>query len=278
MSRWILTMAGLVTIPMLAAQAPAPDGAASAAPPATAQTSDVDFHSDRYGYSLELPEGWVAVPDDVLKMATDAMVSPRAPNKLTIDAAFQRAAAPHWLAYPYVMVQVVPYAHFGSSGQLPESHFATVTSTITGLDMDKVMDEALTPEARQWVDGIQMGKPALDMARRRFVYSIDMDVQGVGPVRGLMAGHFGKEALVQVMFYATPDQWDSAAAERDQTIESFAFDPATAYDPALAAESTGGGSIWDSTWRGAIIGGGVGALVGVVFAGYGAYQKRRARQ
>src|SRR5205807_2508865 len=124
----------------------------------------------------------------------------------------QPAAHSQWFQYPYVLVQVMPYARLGQHGQVNEDQFPQFIRQLTGQDPKKALDSALKPEARSLLGGMQLGQPQLDSANRRYVFPMDLQVNGIGPVQSLAEGYFGRETLVQVQFCSKKDEWDRYAA------------------------------------------------------------------
>ena len=187
------------------------------------------YHSGMYGYTITLPADWKHIPGDVLHSLTERMQNPDAPRRPRFDVGFQPAANDRWFKYPYLMVQVVPYAEFGSLGQLNEDQFSRAVNAMTGANLSKSMDQQMSPQARALLSGISVGEPELDTANRCYHVSITMNVAGVGPVRSELRGYFGRESLVQVMFYSTEADADQLADIRKSIADSFAFDPDKAY-------------------------------------------------
>ncbi len=183
-----------------------------------------DFHSARYGYTLETPTNWVQVPDDVLQQTMAAMRGTNAKVTLVYDAGFQLDSGETWLAYPYVLVQPIALPQ-----QIDEADFAEMVLTLTGMDVNKIADDSMAPDVRGAISGIQPGQITLDKPKRRYLWEVNMEVTGAGPVRGLVAGHFGRESVVQVAFYSLASDWDRYAKERQAIIDSFRFDADKAY-------------------------------------------------
>jgi hypothetical protein len=222
------------------------------------------FHSASWGYSLSVPTGWVRVPDDVLREAVSAMRNPKANSPLVHDAAFQLPWRGQQLEYPYVVVMVLPYANLGISRQINEDEFPEVIKAATGADMGKVLDSALSPEARRLVGDAELGKPQLDAGRRRFLLSTRMSVGEVGKVRALIAGYFGREAIVQVGFFAKEGDWDRYVGAGQGMVDSLRFDPGTEYSDAIAKANPSRRSIWSGVGEKALSGAIVGIIAGVV--------------
>lgn len=265
------TMRGLLVCAMLAITARGVWGTMPGAGPGS------HYSGLRWGYSVEVPPGWEQVPDDVVQSAAAQMQKPG--GKVVFDAAFQAAGSGRWLSYPYAIVQVIPYANLGLEGELPESQFAAVVKSLTGSDAIKRIDDAMPTTLRGKVSATGVHDAVLEPEQRRFHYALAMNVAGVGPVEGASTAYFGRNALVQVSYYALapggPDAPAQEAAGRGLR-NSLVFDPGHSYNPALAVAlpTTGGTTLFQGVGpamaRGAILGVVV-TVVGLVF------RKRRTK-
>jgi hypothetical protein len=220
------------------------------------------FHGDTHRYTLRVPDGWTPVPRQVIDTIMKVTASPQSQGKIVFDAGFQRADASHDLAYPYVLVQVMPYKAMGVRRQPTEADIREVARQVTGMKVDDAIDDALTPQAKGMVRNPEVGKVVVDMPRRAYRFNMQMAVAGVGPVKGYMAGYFGRNALIQVMYYERADDPAPREADRQAFLNSFKFDPAAAYDETQ--------SQFSGVWGGALIS----VVVAVVIAGYWASKNR----
>lgn len=196
------------------------------------------FHSDSHGYRIELPHDWVEIPQDVLQKALALLQKPNASVPILYDAGFQLDSTDRWFEYPYVLIQPIPYATFGLHRQLNEDEFPKfVRRMLTGTGPVKLVDGNLSSFGRQLLTDIDVGQPQLDVANRRYLWSMNENVQGIGPIRSLGVGYFGRDSIVQVMFYSGRADWDRYADVRATIIDSFRFDPDKAYSVQVAASN-----------------------------------------
>ena len=198
---------------------------------------EVEHHSKSYGYNLVLPSGWIQIPQDGLDKAFDTVINPDSKQNIQYDAGFQLSSATRLLECPYVLIQAIPYLSFGLNRQIYESEFPKVIKAITGLNIVEVVEETLTSEASQLVSNLQINKPNLDIAHKRYLWELEMNVDGVGQVKGLCAGYFGRNSLIHVNFYSMKNNWDDFSDSRTSIIESFYFDDNQAYNTELASNS-----------------------------------------
>ena len=221
---------------------------------ARAQVAEaLTHHGDLYGYSLDIPADWKAIPPDVIQKVTAVLIKPGTANAPIYDAAFEPAAHETWFQYPYLTVQVIPYSRFGQ-GQINEDQFPEVIKHLTGMETNKVLDSTIKPDARSIFGAVNVGQPQLETASRRYLVPINMNVANIGPVRTLMAGYFGRESLVQVAVSARQKDWDAAAGPAQKIIDSFRFDPDKAYSVAEAEAHPSSRSIWHGTGEAAAVG------------------------
>jgi len=234
------------------------------------------FHSQRIGYTLEVLPGWQQIPQDVVDSLAVKVQNPNSPHRMNYDAAFQAATGQGWFEYPYVIIQVVPYSDFGASRQINEDQFPTVLKALTGADINKAVDQQLSPQAKAMMSGLSIGQAELDTLNRRYRVPMSMSVAGIGQVHGQMTGYFGRKCLVQVTFYCRVADADQLATTSQLIADSFHFDADNAYSEAEAAAHPTNPSVLtgvgEKAIEGAVIAAGAG-LLGLAFRG----RKRQAK-
>jgi len=199
-------------------------------------------HSKLHGYNLSLPPGWAQIPQDALDRAIPAVSNPSSKHSMQC-AGFQLANATGVIEYPYVLVRVIPYASLiGLNRQIRESEFPKVIESITGLNLRTHFNETLTSDARSLFSNLQTNTLYLDSSRRRFLWELEMEVEGIGQVEEVSAGHFGRKSLVQVGFCSIKNNGEDFFDSRSSIIESFYFDDDFAYNSQLGSNSQ------TSTW------------------------------
>ncbi len=223
-----------------------------------------EFRSDKNGYSIVFPAHWVRIPANVLEGVQKAIFKPAARPALSYEAGYQEGGSFGWMKFPYVLVQTIPYAQYGAPGEPGEQEFPKLVEAIAGIKLDKVMNDSMSPLARGILKDTPNVTARLDAPNRRYFFSMSMNVATVGTVRGEAVGYFGKECVVQIMFYATPKDLARTTNVRDRIFNSFKFDPAHAYDPTVAVASAVGPftkRVLDRALIGGVIGGGIAVLV-----------------
>lgn len=230
-----------------------------------------EFHDDGFGFHFTVPDGWIRIPDESLQEAKRRLVQSNMNERVVWVAAYQLSPAPRWMTYPYLLVQVNPYATFGARGQLSSAEIRGVIREMTGTDPTTVVRDAGTSEAKALIKDIASSAPRYDPDRRRFTLSMVSDIGSVGEVEAEMAGYFGRDALVSLNVYSFKADAQGLESTTASLRESFRFDADKAYDPALDSRLLSW--IRSPMGRGAIVGGISG---GVAVLAAGLLRRRKA--
>lgn len=146
------------------------------------------------GFSMHLPENWKPIPKDVLDKYSRAIakMAPKA-EKQFYDYGFQRADAPKWFAYPYILVQVK------RSGRIPEEQLESLKR------IEQAMDDSFakaTDSLSSFTSNASIGEPLYDPASNTLWTQVAIDVNEIGTVRGIIGAILTNEGFVQVACYA----------------------------------------------------------------------------
>jgi len=217
------------------------------------------FHSEENGYSITVPTGWTEVPKHILLKTVEQAVSPEAESEIFYETAFQRVGIEEKMEYPYAAVQIIAYSKMGLNRQIHKSEFEAFVKGLSGLDVS-VATESFSTEAQETIFDIAFGKAYLDKKNKCYMMSLEADVANIGKVRGIMVGHFGRRAIIQIMFYDLKSNWSQSKPEREVILESFRFDPSMTYDEAFKNKV----GISDRLSQAAVRGIGYGLLAGVL--------------
>ncbi len=196
---------------------------------AASTTSGDTLRSNRHGYTIDMPEGWTRIPPEVIQEVFDVMLDESSQNRIVFDLGTQPADA-EWLDYPYALVQVQNYRAMGLDRQITVDDFERVVSELTGGNAAQNVGDRMRDDYRDMMSDIKIGEVQLDVPNRRYTWSLDTEVQGVGPVRAVTAGHFGRDAMIQVGFYCKRDEWEQHHDAAIHIIESFEFDTDRVFD------------------------------------------------
>jgi len=212
------------------------------------------FSSPANGYSITFPAGWKRVPEeDVQKMVVLVHKSPSAQN-LSWEAVYQAPDGATSFSYPYVILQVASYG----GREIDNAGIQSAVTAMTGSHFKPVMPHTGNEAMDLALSNASVGVAQYDAGNHVVYQPINLDVPGVGNVKGLIISHFGRSALVSVMCYDRVDDFAKSRPTFDQIAGSFQFDGAAAFVPHSAFwEKVGGGAM-----RGAVFGGLIGAIVG----------------
>ncbi len=212
------------------------------------------YHDARHGFTIDVPDDWVQVPDDSVQELSRTVLSAKGQGVAEYVAAFQ-ASRGEWFTYPYVLVQAV---HYPVNREPTTSDMREFLKSMTGFDLSKSKD-ALTPDVRGSLRRPENDPPVLDENSKAFTWRVRINAQGVGPVRGTMFGHFAHTEMVSVNCYAKEDDLAKSKPQFDAIASSFRLDPRAAF------QSSSG--FWASLppWmRTGLIGAALGAVGGLL--------------
>lgn len=206
--------------------------------------------SERYHYSYVIPEGWRQIPNSTLDEYIRVIASETDVKNLRFTAGFHLAGKGYF-EYPYILTQ--------------EHNVDTPSYDQIQRSFEKGFGKGLTKiseDLSEYAQSIDADEPYIDQKRNIVFTTIDMDVTGVGQVRGLVAIFLGRQSMVQLNFYATRQQYNDWLPVFQETIDSFHFESGYEYNPVVAEENDPH-SIPDALRAGAItaiVGAGLGAL------------------
>ena len=238
-------------------------GAGRASGRATTQPTQT-FTSSQYGYSVDFPADWKRVPDADVKRGEDVVHKSPAARNVIWEAVYQAPGGANSFTYPYVILQVVPY-----QGRQPrDAELEDLVKPMTGNNFKKMTPSTGNQAVDQALANTSVGTAQYDSANRCIYQTIDTDVPGVAKFKGLTVGHFGRNAMVSVMYYDRAQAMEKVRPTFDRIVSSFQYDSASAYDPSK-------GSMFGSVLGGAANGAVIGGLVAVLCAGALALFRRR---
>ncbi len=95
------------------------------------------FTSQEFGYSLDVPKGWEAIPKSIIK----EHVAARFPNEaIVVDAGFQPASIDSVLGFPRIVAVVLPNAKMGISRQLTDREISSLASELSGYSAQELQE------------------------------------------------------------------------------------------------------------------------------------------
>jgi hypothetical protein len=214
-------------------------------------------------FAVTLPDDWVEVPPEAVR-EFEAAISElsQGTESVRFDQAYQLTPADRWLQYPYVLVQV------RRGGRVPEgelTRFERVESEFReGLERVEEVLGAL-------VSGMWQGDTLYDDIDHVLWSTVAMDVEGTGPVRGLIAVQLTEFGAIHLMGYATEATFDRYAPVFREAVRTLVIAEPHRYRPRLTDHAP---TIWGINLGQTAIAALVGGLGGVLAAGIGRARKR----
>lgn len=188
------------------------------------------FHSADYHYTIEIPQEWMPVPQEVLNDVLRMTGQQPERSPMVFDAVFQDPSTEAWLTPPYVMIQVLPFARMGLNRQPREDEIPQIVRGITASNVRQTAKKTVTEPLQDMVNTAAFSNQQIDLKNQRFSYETDMTVPGFGEVHGDAIAFVGRTAMVQVILYSRPNDRSEVAPIRESLVRSFHFDPDAAYD------------------------------------------------
>jgi hypothetical protein len=195
------------------------------------------FHSEANGYSIAVPNGWTQIPDDIVLEMSNRFFSAEGKPKSFYEKAFQRETAGTSFEPPYVIVQVVRYFDLGLNRQIYKSEFKEFVKGSLGIDTTDLIEKKLSTEAQGMMSESVLGKAYLDSENGLYRFGVEAAVHNVGKLKAEAVGHFGRHAIIQVIFYDRAIDWEQSKSERNLILGSFRFDPGSEHMESEKADS-----------------------------------------
>lgn len=221
-----------------------------AAARAGAQTAYTD--SQRH-WSCTLPKGWSRMPQAQVDFSNRQMQRAMGRSAFStnyivgfIEGEMQTPGS------PYVLVQQTVMPMEGQSYDDIEEGLAGVKNGV----------EQASGAMKGIASGLKAGVPRVDRERNRMYLSTEITVIGIGKMKGLSIGFFGKEGFIQLNCFAGVDDFDAAIPTFEALADSFAYDEGYVFVP--------GSSKWSRIGLMAAVGAAIGGL-----SGLGKYLKNR---
>jgi len=188
------------------------------------------FHSEENGYSIAIPDTWIQIPDELIRQASNLMLSKEGELKVLYETGFQPEGSEDWFEYPHIIVQVIKYANFGVHRQLTIDEIVDTLMRFTGKDVSKVTGKYMGREILIFIDNVEIGKVSVDEENLRYFYISEANFSYSVRQKSYVMGYPGRFSLVQLMFISDKESdWHRFENDIGLMFQSFKFDPETAY-------------------------------------------------
>ena len=212
-------------------------------------------HNSGYGFSFDIPEDWVQIPQAEVEATAAKLSMTGASSNLMVLSAFQPEGE-KWFAYPYVMVQLVRYPE---ARPPTEAEMRSMVKAFSQVNVSKTLKgPGVTPQMRNIARTATISAGDFDPFSKKYTIPVEIRAPGIGKVRGKIVGHFGKRHLIQMCCYDREDTFVGSEVQFATILDSFRWD-----EHSDIPESKVGG-------RGTIIAMGAGAavvLLGMLLSG-----------
>jgi hypothetical protein len=205
------------------------------------------------GFTIHLPENWTAVPKDVLDSYSEA-VAKMMPNaeKQTYAYGFQLSSSQSWLDYPYILIQVK------KSGRISEGQLKSIKKV--QRELDKSVKETRN-KIVTIVSDVQVGETIYDISSHILFSKMEMDVRGIGLVKGFMAILLTEEGEIEIFGYAKASEFSDYAPIFERIARGVVVEDSLRYKPRIIDSIPFLSGI---NWNKIIIGAIVGAIIALI--------------
>ena len=191
------------------------------------------YHSQVNAYSIAIPESWKKVSDDVMKQTLNAVLTEEAKKTLTIDTIIAKEVLDKKIQYPYLVIQVMKYSdYFGTKQRLSKNQITYLLKVFTGQDIDPFNKNMVVEDMRSMITEISTNVVSFDKQNMVYKYRVESEIVILGKVKGFVVGHFGRFAVIQLMFYCLESDWSRYENERNLMFDTFHFDTGMQYEDA----------------------------------------------
>lgn len=216
----------------------------------TTGLSAASFDEKAHGFTITLPDGWQAIPREILENYSAQMAS-RSGGKVKEQYAlgYQRGYQGQWLVHPYILVQVK------ETGRIPDGQLRQMKSFHAGAErgLNKASDSLgglLTSAA--------LGETLYDATNRCIWMHYTIDLAGVGSIKGVTCGFLTEKGMLLFHCYGRSSEFSALLPVFQQALASVKISEALKYRPRLG---DGAGLDFSRVIRAAIIGGIIGGSV-----------------
>lgn len=221
--------------------------------PIATNAEDLKYSNAKFHYAFSLPTGWVEIPKSTIDVVMQGTADMTKGTFIDYLAGFQTEDTPIF-QYPYILVQ---------QHTLNTPSYGQIAKTFEDKGFSEGINEKME-EYSELLTNASFEDPFIDKKRNIVFMNLEMDVAGVGKVKGLVAMFLGKSGIAQLNFYTIKSDYEKSLPIFNQIINSFKYEQGYEYDEekAKSNDSVGIGGMLKRS----LIGGVVGALIGLAWA------------
>jgi len=229
--------------------------------PATTGAEVSDYISDKYHYSVMIPNNWVEIPKTTIDSAMQKMADTTKGQFIDYSVGFQLDKNTDF-QYPYILVQ---------SKEVDTPSYNEIINTFKSDKFSKGVNEAIDNYS-SLIKNSNFNEPFVDTERN--IIFMNAEVVGaydIGKIKILMAMFLGKENIIQFNFYSKESDYSKNLVVFNEIIDSFKYQQGYEYNEEEAKQNDQS-NIWEDA-----IGKGIGgAIVGAIFVLI--FRKKKGKQ
>lgn len=153
-------------------------------------------------------------------------------------------------SYPYILVQ---------EHKIDTPSHSQIMTIFESEELSGYANEKID-EYSELITNASIQDPFMDKQRNIIFMNLEIDVQDIGKVKGLMAMFLGRESITQLNFYTVESEYSENLSTFNQIIDSFKYDQGYEYNEE-EAKINDSSSIFEGVIEKGVIGGIFGGLV-----------------
>lgn len=196
------------------------------------------YSSEKFGYSLEVPEGWVQIPDGTLQEVSKATFV--TDEIATSDAAFQPAELNEAVDYcPNLIVTVIPYSKLGLNRPPTRGEMGDFVAGMSKADTRNLSDKVLQADVLAKLSLGDSKRLNVELDSNRVSLSLNGEIDGI-PVTSNSVYTFGRRSMVVLCMSSERNQSADMDPIWREVTQSFRFAPGYAYQrPTIVRKPAG---------------------------------------
>lgn len=207
-------------------------------------------------FKLQLPDAWAEIPAGAID-TVNANLQQRMPGStVRYQTGFQIKNRPT-LSYPYILVQPQSFPTGMKTPTLDQIEAELAKETKGAI---KQVEGALADVAKN----MAVGEIVMDRATSRFVMRTELDVTGIGKVKGFSTGHVGTRGIILVHCYARAPEFDRYFPTFQAINASFQYEPGQEFKPQVSSVASPAPQVKATSMIGWV----AGLMVGFVCIGF----------
>jgi hypothetical protein len=189
--------------------------------------SGVHYSNEEYDFTLELPGTWQKLPKELIESMQSGLLEPRDESMhLEVLTGFG-SARPGLQPIALVCLCV---GYYSDRRQMSDREIRRGVKELMGIDIDKIKEASRGGgEGLSHLKAIRTLSAEYKDERRMLIWECEIDVGGVGTLKGRHLVFFGRQSWVLVYGFALPQKYAECERAIGMIEETFAFGPSAQY-------------------------------------------------